>query len=191
MRLKEYDLNRIIKELEKVLPEHIDENVKVKIELADKELKIMADPLRIKEAFLNLIKNANDAMPSGGVLTLSSKQVSFKLESTDISNDYLSGVSALVSVSDTGTGMDEITQERIYEPFFTTKEGIGRGLGFPMAFYIIQSHGGSMHVDTAPDIGTTIYVYLPLLKYDLLQPSPIPLPSSFEKQSSGGYKNTF
>jgi len=191
MRLKEYDLNGIIKELEKVLPEYMNEGVKVKMSLADEELKIMADPLRIKEAFVNLIKNANDAMPSGGILTLNSKLASFKLESTDARNNYLSGVSALFSVSDTGTGMDERTQKKIYEPFFTTKEGVGRGLGFPMASYIIQGHRGSINVDSTPGIGTTVSIYLPLLKKDLLQPSPIPLPSSFVKQSSNGYRNTF
>jgi signal transduction histidine kinase len=190
MRLKEYDLNEIIKDLEKTLPEQMNEDVKVKIDLADRELKIMADLLRIKEAFLNLIKNANDAMPSGGILTLSSKQAFFRDESMNIDNNYLSGASVLLSVSDTGTGMDEQTQEKIYEPFFTTKEGVGRGLGFPVASYIIQSHGGSINVDSTPGIGTKINIYLPLLKDDFLQPSPIPLPSSFVKQSSNGYRNT-
>jgi two-component system, cell cycle sensor histidine kinase and response regulator CckA len=191
MRLKEYDLNRMVKELEKASPDHINENIKVKMDLADEELKIMADPLRIKEAFLNLIRNANDTMSSGGILTLDSKLASFKLESADIGDDYLSGVSALLSVSDTGMGMDEKTQEKMFEPFFRTKEGVGRGLGFPMAFYIIQRHGGTINVDSTPGIGTTINTYLPLAKNDLLRLSPIPLPSSFAKQNSDKDKDTF
>jgi signal transduction histidine kinase len=189
MRSKEYDLNEIIRELENTLRGYINEGVEVKTELSDTELKIMADPMRLKEAFVNLTKNANDAMPSGGVLTFGSKSVSFQDKSINTANSYLSGTCALFSVSDTGVGMDEKVQERIYEPFFTTKEGVGRGLGFPMAAYIIQNHHGRISVESVPDNGTTISVYLPLLKNkeDLLQPSPIPLPSSFERQSRNGY----
>jgi signal transduction histidine kinase len=191
MRLKEYDLNEIVKELEKILPGYLNKDIKVNLELSDKELKIMADPLRLKEAFANLIRNSSDAMPSGGTLTFSSNQVPFQDKELNAGNDYISGVRALFSVSDTGVGMDDKTQERIYEPFFTTKEGPGRGLGFPVASYIIQGHHGSISVDSQPGIGTTINVYFPLLKEDLLQPSPIPLPSSFAKQSSHGFGNTF
>jgi signal transduction histidine kinase len=191
MRLKEYDLNEIIKELEKILPGYVNEGIKIKIELSDSELKIMADPLRLKEAFLNLIKNSNDAMPSGGMLTFSSKPVSFQDKSINIGNDYSSGACALFSVSDTGVGMDEKMQEKIYEPFFTTKEGAGRGLGFPVASYIIQSHHGSIKVDSVPGIGTTINVCLPLVKKDFLQSSPIPLPSSLVKQGNDWYRDTF
>ena len=191
MRLKEYDLNGIIKELEKILPEYMNEDVKIKIDLADREMKTMADSLRIKEAFVNIIKNANDAMPSGGMLTLSSKLVFFQDEPVNIGNDYLSGARALFSISDSGVGnREEKTQEKIYEPFFTTKEGIGRGLGFPMATYIIQRHRGSINVDSTPGIGTVINIYLPLLKKDFIQPSPIPLPSSFVKHGGNGYRNT-
>jgi signal transduction histidine kinase len=191
MRLKEYDLNEIITELEKTLPGHINEGIEVKIEPSDRELKIMADPLRLKEAFLNLIKNSNDAMPSGGMLTFSSKLVPFKGKSMSIGNDYLSDVRALFSISDTGVGMDKKMQEKIYEPFFTTKEEAGRGLGFPVAYYIIQSHHGSISVDSTPGIGTTVNVYLPLIRKNILRPSPIALPSSFFKQDSDGFGDTF
>jgi two-component system, cell cycle sensor histidine kinase and response regulator CckA len=191
MRLKEHDLNGIVMELEKILPKHINNEIKVKIDLADRELKIMADPLRIKEAFVNLINNANDAMPSGGILTLRSKLASFESKSMGTDNECLSGACALLSISDTGIGMDGEVRKKIYEPFFTTKEGIGRGLGFPIATYIIQSHRGSIDVESTPGNGTTINAYLPLLKRDYLQPSSIPLPSSFEKQGSNKYRNVF
>lgn len=191
MRLKEYDLNEVIKELENNLPGYINKDIKLKKDLSDQELRIMADPPRLKEAFVNLIKNANDAMPSGGVLTLSSKLVSFRNKSMNISNDYLSGASVLFSVSDTGAGMDKKMQKRIYEPFFTTKEGAGRGLGFPVTSYIIQTHHGSINVDSAPGIGTTINMYFPLLKKNFLQLSPISLTSSSVKQVNDIYQDTF
>ncbi len=191
MRLKECDLNEIIKELAETLPAHLNKGIEVRMEPSGRELKIMADPLRLKEAFLNLAKKSGEAMSSGGTLTFSSKLAPFKGTSMNIGNDCPSGISALFSVSDTGVGMDEKTQEKLYEPFFTTKEGVGRGLGFPVASYIIQSHHGSISVDSALGLGTTINVYFPLIREDILRPSPIPLPPSFANQAGDGQGDTF
>ncbi len=181
MRFKEYDLNKTVEDLRKVFPQCVADNIEVKTILTGKELKVMADLMRIREAFLNLIRNASDAMPSGGSLTLSTKEVYFRdaLSGTSIRKETAQGVCALLSVSDTGIGMDESTKERMYEPFFTTKGDKERGLGFPIAFSIIQNHRGTIMVESAPDVGTTVNIYLPLLKKESLRVSPIALPSSF------------
>ena len=180
MRLKEYDLNGIVKDLELILPEYVSDDIETKTILSDEELVIMADSTRIKQAFLNIIKNAVEAMPSGGSLVLATKEVRFADIASGFTGTRLArGPCALLTVSDTGMGMDEITREKIYEPFFTTKQGVDKGLGFPMAFSIIQNHHGSVKVESALGMGTTVNVYLPLLRRELLRISPIPLPSSF------------
>jgi len=186
MRLKEYDLNGVIKELERLFPQCVGESILTRMDLFGRDLKIMADAARIKEAFMNLIRNATDAMPSGGVLTLSTGQAQF--EGVDLGgNRRVPSAYARLSIADTGMGMDERTRERIQEPFFTTKGDSGKGLGFTIASYVIQHHRGSIMVDSEPAKGTKVNVYLPLLTKEVFRTSPIPLPSSFVTGDS--YKN--
>lgn len=177
MRLNEYDLNTIIVDTERLLPESLNEGVAIRKDLAPVELKIMADPQKIKDALLNLIVNAKEAMPLGGTLTLSSRKVSFADIFSGFVDDCTTGACALLTISDTGIGMDDYTKDKVEEPFFSTKEG-GKGLGFPVAARIIRNHGGSINIDSSKGVGTTVSIYLPLLKpaYDRL--SPIPLPPS-------------
>jgi signal transduction histidine kinase len=155
------------------------DGIDLRMDLADKELVVMVDSLKIKEAIFKLVENAMEAMPSGGVLTLRSKEVFFNKAPRRTKEDYLYGACALVSIADTGFGMDAGTLERIYEPFFTTKEGRNRGLGFSMASRIIGDHHGIISIESAPDKGTVINIYIPLMKKNILQIFPIPLPSSF------------
>ena len=179
MRLNEYDLNGIILDVSKLVPEFLNSSVHFQKDIIPTELKIMADPLKIREAFLKLIENANDAMPSGGTLTVSSKKVSFVNTFSEFVNNCETGTCALLLIADNGTGMDESIIGRIQEPFFTTKDGAGKGLGFSIALRIIKDHGGSIGVDSTKGAGTTISVYLPLLKPSTDRIIPIPLPPSF------------
>ncbi|MHB8111181.1 MAG: ATP-binding protein [Syntrophorhabdaceae bacterium] len=178
MKLKDRDLNGIIKELQDVLAGIIPDNIEVAISLADSELKIMTDPLKLKGAFLNLIENAADALSPGGLLKVSTSRIRFT-NGTECSSEYASGGCALVTISDTGTGMNEYTKERIFEPFFTTKPGKDKGLGCTLAQRVIECHNGRITVESTINRGTKVRVYLPLIKDDRIREVPIPLPSSF------------
>jgi two-component system cell cycle sensor histidine kinase/response regulator CckA len=186
MRPKEYDLNEIIMELEALLPEHIHKGISTKITKTGKELKVLADVAKMKEALINLIRNASDAMPSGGMLTLNTEEVHFGDKAEKTGYGHASGKCALVSIVDTGSGMDESIRERMHEPYFTTREG-KRGLGFPVASHVIEQHHGSIRIDSVPGAGTTVNVYLPLLNKGLFHTAPIPLPSSFSKNNGLRY----
>jgi signal transduction histidine kinase len=106
----------------------------------------------VREALINLVFNAVDAMPAGGLLTIATRR---------------EGDVGVLSVSDTGMGMDAATQRRIFDPFFTTKQvGQGTGLGLSIAYGIIKEHGGTISVVSPPGEGATFYIHLPLALTD-------------------------
>jgi len=175
IKLKESNLNEIVQKVESLLPQYVNENIKLKISLIEKELYVMADIVRMQEAIINLVKNASDAMPEGGELTLSTGLANFQDETIYTWNNYIPSVCALFSVEDEGIGMDKKICERAFEPFFTTKPGEGKGLGLPIAYGIIKQHNGSIKLDSSPGRGTKINVYLPLIKIMIRQMWPIPL----------------
>jgi len=111
---------------------------------------------------MNLCINAADAMPAGGRLTLATGVETISEELVRRQMDTPPGPYAVLSVTDTGKGMDRKTARRIFEPFFTTKEeGKGTGLGLSMVYGVVKNHGGSVQVDTIPGRGTTFKIYLP------------------------------
>jgi PAS domain S-box-containing protein len=159
------NLNEIIQGVERLLSRLIGEDIELSTFLTDKELTVMADSGQIETVLMNLATNARDAMPDGGSLII-------KTELTEINHEFIKaygygrpGFYALISVEDTGHGMDEKTKERIFEPFFTTKEvGKGTGLGLSMVYGIIQQHDGYINVYSEPGKGSTFKIYLPLIK---------------------------
>jgi two-component system cell cycle sensor histidine kinase/response regulator CckA len=174
--MKESDLNGIARLVESALPRFMRGNIGAEVTLAEEDLKIMADTALMQLALTNLVKNAVDAMPDGGLLSLNTRRVRFEGESL-----FAGGPCALLSLTDTGIGIDEKSKERIFEPFFTTKTGSGAGLGLPIAYHIIKEHGGSMNVESIPGQGTTINVYLPLAKREVVNMIPIPLQAQHSK----------
>src|SRR5260370_917606 len=127
-------------------------------------LLIHADPAQIEQVIMNLSLNARDAMPEGGVLTLMTARSSHEAGEPG---------RAILTVRDTGVGMDAATRDRIFEPFFTTKEkGKGTGLGLATVYTIVKEAGGSVSLDTEQGKRTTFRVPLPLPP----QPSPFPSP---------------
>jgi signal transduction histidine kinase len=124
--------------------------------------RVRVDPAQIEQVIMNLAVNARDAMPQGGVLMITTTTA----DVTDVQARRLGGIQsgrwAILSVSDTGAGMDEETRVRVFEPFFTTKPlGQGTGLGLSMVYGIVEQHGGTITVESAPGRGTTFRIYLP------------------------------
>jgi signal transduction histidine kinase len=174
-RLKETDLNDIVRTVEEMLPQYMRGDIGAKVTLSEKDLRIMADTVLMQEALVHLVKNAIDAMPEGGTFSLNTSRLTFENTIPGSSNGGF-GPCAFISLTDTGIGIDDKIKERIFEPFFTTKTGTSKGLGLPMAYHIIKQHGGSMKVESTPGQGTAVTVYLPLTRPEMVNMVPIPLP---------------
>ncbi len=147
------------------MPKIIGEDIELKVTVTDKDPVIMADSIQVEQVLTNLATNARDAMPGGGLLAIITDVVELD-NNFIIAHGYGTlGMYALISVTDTGAGIDAETKERIFEPFFTTKEvGKGTGLGLAIVYGIIQQHKGYIHVYREPGRGTTFKIYLPLIK---------------------------
>ncbi|MBU1163832.1 MAG: PAS domain S-box protein, partial [Proteobacteria bacterium] len=159
-------LNEIILKVEKLLSRLIGEDIEIRTMLADKDLTIMADSSQIEQVLMNLATNARDAMPEGGLLTISTELVELdKYFIKTYGYNVKPGMYSLISVTDSGSGMDEGTRKKIFEPFFTTKElGRGTGLGLAIIYGIVKQHNGFVDVFSKPGEGTTFKIYLPVIK---------------------------
>ena len=154
--------NDILARMRSMLRPLIREDIALTIDLDPQVGNIKADLGQVEQVVLNLVINARDAMPDGGQIKISTAAVhneSGTIFGRRVGNDC---PYALVSVSDTGIGMDEAIRARIFEPFFTTKEvGKGTGLGLATVYGIVKQSGGDIAVESAPGSGTTFHVYLP------------------------------
>jgi len=160
---KVVDMNDIILKLSRILPRLIGEDVEYRPVLHQEKLPVKVVSDRIEQVLMNLATNARDAMPGGGFLTIRTEIVRLENEFPQMSARNAPGLYALISVSDSGTGMDEHTRRKVFEPFFTTKEvGKGTGLGLSTAYGIIQQHDGFINVYSEPGEGSTFRIYLPL-----------------------------
>ena len=161
--LNPINLNNIVKGTEKLLRRLLTEDIILKTFLASDDIMLMADSTQIDQILFNLITNARDAMPKGGSLTIETKTIVLDKGFTVTHGFGEPGKYALLSISDTGSGMDAAVKEHIFDPFFTTKEvGKGTGLGLSTVYGIVKQHNGYITIYSEPDIGTTIRVYLPL-----------------------------
>jgi two-component system cell cycle sensor histidine kinase/response regulator CckA len=155
-------INNIIKNTEKLLSRVISENIVLKTVLAHDNITIMADETQIDQILFNLVTNARDAMPSGGTITIETGIAELDDEFRNFHGYGEPGIYARLSISDTGTGMNEVTKKRIFDPFFTTKEvGKGTGLGLSTVYGIVKQHNGFITVYSEPDKGTTFHMYFP------------------------------
>jgi two-component system cell cycle sensor histidine kinase/response regulator CckA len=156
------DLNKIIRRVQVFLERVIGEDIDLGVKLVDGDLNISADSGQIEQVLMNLTTNARDAMPHGGIISIGTVLVTLDKNFIKIHGYGEPGTYALLTVTDTGTGMDEPTKEKIFEPFFTTKEvGKGTGLGLSMAYGIIKQHNGYINVYSEPGHGTAFKIYLP------------------------------
>jgi len=163
--LKQKDLNDIVQNVQKMLARIIGEDIKLKTALSSRRLPVSVDSVQIDQVLLNLAANARDAMPDGGHLIIETDVVDMDESYVEAHLIESTGKYAVLTVSDTGIGMDHKTKENIFEPFFTTKGvGKGTGLGLAMVYGIIKQHGGTINVYSEVGKGTTFRIYLPILK---------------------------
>jgi PAS domain S-box-containing protein len=155
----------IVRSAEQFLPRLIGGDIELKTVPSDERLTILADPAQIERVLMNLASNARDAMPNGGQLLITTEQVGLDDDFINSRGYGKAGRYAVITVSDTGTGMDEETRERLFEPFFTTKgTGKGTGLGLSTAYGIIRQHNGYINVYSVPGKGSSFKIYLPLVE---------------------------
>lgn len=168
--LKPLDFNETVRSSAKLLSQLIGEHIELNITLTDRNPTIMADSSQIEQILLNLATNARDAMPKGGTLTVQTELIEMDEEFRNKHGYGAAGQYVLLTVSDTGTGIDEETKEKIFEPFFTTKElNKGSGLGLAVTYGIVKQHGGYIDVETLPRQGTTFRIYIPLVETKALR----------------------
>jgi len=161
-------INQCVAGLAPMLERLIGEDITIHLSLQDSAANVMVDPGQMDQVLVNLAINARDAMPRGGILTLSTMNIELDELYTAHHEATVPGSYVLMSVSDTGRGMDANTVTRIFEPFFTTKPpGQGCGLGLSTVYGIVKQSGGYIWVYSEPHQGTTFKIYLPRASSDI------------------------
>jgi PAS domain S-box-containing protein len=160
MQLQSLDLNELVEDFGKMLRRLIGEDIEFEIRPSSHLFRTRADRGQIEQVLMNLVVNARDAMPNGGRLVVSTANA--MLDAAQAAQfDLTPGPYVVLSVSDTGSGMDAPTLARVFEPFFTTKRvGEGTGLGLSTAYGIVRQSGGAIAADSAPGTGTVFRIYL-------------------------------
>ena len=156
------DLNEVIGDMERLLRRVISEDISLVTQFGSGIGAVRADRSQIEQVVMNLVVNARDAMPSGGVLAISTRVVHLDAAYARRHAGVSPGRHVVFSVRDTGVGMDAATQQRIFEPFFTTKpKGKGTGLGLSTVYGIVRQSGGHIDVRSAPGRGTAFDIIVP------------------------------
>jgi signal transduction histidine kinase len=179
------DLNAIMNDMGKMLPCLIGEHIEYVFRPARDLGRVKADPGQIEQVIMNLAVNARDAMPEGGSLTVTTINVTVSAREAAKRPPMTPGRYVLLSVADSGHGMDEATKAHIFEPFFTTKEvGKGTGLGLATVYGVFKQSGGFVWVESAPRRGATFDIYLPEAAHEPAAAQPaverVPIPRGSE-----------
>lgn len=171
MQKTTFDLNSVVNGSRRMLQRLLGETIEVRLNPHAESLPVRADAGMVDQIVMNLAVNARDAMPQGGILKLSTATFYLKEDGGGGHPQARSGSYAVLSVSDTGTGMDEETRKRIFEPFFTTKElGKGTGLGLSTVYGLIRQHQGWIEVESELEKGTTFTCFLPAASAEEMVP---------------------
>lgn len=159
------DLNKLIKGMEKMANRLIGEGIEIEFQEGRQLNLIQADPGQMEQVLMNLIVNARDAMPEGGLITLTTGMVNIDDSSLSAIPESRTGTFALLAVSDNGSGITREEKAKIFDPFFSTKGADkGTGLGLSVVYGIVQQHGGWINVYSEPGKGTAFKIYLPVLE---------------------------
>ena len=162
---KPMDLNASIRDTEKILGRTIGEDIHLSLQLTEANTTVHADSNQISQILINLAANARDAMPQGGELTISTENIFLDEAFVKMHGYGRFGEYVLMTVTDTGVGMDAATRQNIFEPFFTTKQvGKGTGLGLSTVYGIVTQHEGFIDVYSELNKGTVFKIYLPALE---------------------------
>jgi PAS domain S-box-containing protein len=172
-----FALGDIVRGMDTMLRRLIGPEIDFEIICPAEPLKVVADSGQTEQVLMNLVVNARDAMPEGGRLTVRLDEVELDEAAAVALVEGKAGRYARLSVSDTGTGIDEQTRAKLFEPFFTTKEqGKGTGLGLSIVYGIVKQSGGHITVASEPGHGATFFIYLPIAKTPEPAPTPTPTP---------------
>jgi two-component system cell cycle sensor histidine kinase/response regulator CckA len=162
------DLNATIGNMQKMLQRLLGEDVELVVELEPSLGKVKADPVQVEQVIMNLAVNARDAMPEGGRLTLETTNVVLDRWYARTHLEAQPGRHVVLTVRDTGVGMDHETKSHLFEPFFTTKEaGEGTGLGRATVYGIVRQSGGYIEVQSDLGVGTAFRIYLPRIDEEI------------------------
>jgi len=182
LELKVVDVNSIVADMERLLRPLIGENIDLTTKLTPNVGHTRADAGQLEQVIMNLVVNAKDAMPDGGRILIQTSEADPDTARREHSL-IEPGTYILLSVSDTGAGMDRETQSRIFEPFFTTKEkGKGTGLGLSTVYGIVKQGGGYIFAQSEPGCGTTFRIYLPRVA----EPADSPRVDKHAQAAAGG-----
>jgi two-component system cell cycle sensor histidine kinase/response regulator CckA len=164
--LRPVDLNQVVRQVQKLIKRTIPKMIAIELHLQEQGLKVInADPAQMEQVLMNLSVNARDAMQDGGKLVIETGNTLLEEAFCKTNLGAEPGEYVLLTVSDTGHGMDKQTLEHIFEPFYTTKEiGRGTGLGLSMVYGIVKSHGGYITCDSDQGEGTTFRIYFPAIE---------------------------
>ncbi len=159
---REVNVNDLVTGMEALISRTLGENVELKVDVSEGSPKVLIDPSQFESSILNLAINARDAMPNGGLLTIETQLVYLDHEYAEKHPEVVPGHHVLVAVSDTGGGMTPELLEKVFHPFFTTKEnGKGTGLGLSMVYGFIKQSGGHINIYSEVGHGTSVKMYLP------------------------------
>lgn len=158
-------IHDIVEETVQLFERSIDKTIQVRTFFNDGDSIVNGDDGQIQQALLNLLINARDAMPGGGVITVETRVVRYDDRRAEPVGETRAGDYVAISVTDTGVGMDAATQQRIFEPFFTTKDqGKGTGLGLSVVYGVVNGHNGFINVQSEPGEGSQFTLHFPVLQ---------------------------
>lgn len=173
--IKRIDINKVIKDFTGMLSRTLRGNIEIKNNLCDNPGSIEGDPIQIEQVILNLTLNSQDAMPRGGTIIIETSRVKIEEDFVRKYENISAGQYILLSVSDSGSGIETGIIDKIFDPFFTTKEfGKGTGLGLSTVYGIVKQHGGMIHVYSEKGEGTIFKIYLPVKDHNAENDIPLP-----------------